>query len=84
MFTGSKTKLHPEASISEVKKASDQSIVPFNNSALNPNVNTERASPNLDKKGQSNALPNPSPSRNHRNNKTAGVKSNQNACKEDV
>jgi hypothetical protein len=61
MFTGSKTKLHPEATISEVKKASDQSIMPFNNSALNPNVITDRASPNLDKKGQSNALPNPSP-----------------------
>jgi hypothetical protein len=60
MLKGINSNLHPEESISEVKKASNQIIMPFNNSALKPNVITERASANLDKRGQSSALINPS------------------------
>jgi hypothetical protein len=61
MFKESKSNPHPEASISEVKEASNQIIMPFNSSALKPNVITERAPANLDKRGQSSALINPSP-----------------------
>jgi hypothetical protein len=61
MFNARKNNPHPETSISEVKKDSNQIITPFNSSALKPNVITERASANLDKRGQSIALINPSP-----------------------
>jgi hypothetical protein len=60
MFKGSNSNPHPEVSISEMKKASNQITIPFNSSALKPNVITERASANLDKRGQSSALNNPS------------------------
>jgi hypothetical protein len=61
MLKARKNNPHQETLIPDVKKASNQIITPFNSSALKANVITERASANLDKKGQSNALINPSP-----------------------
>ena len=56
MLKARKNKPQPETSISEVKKDSNQIITPFISSALKAKVITERASANLDKKGQSSAL----------------------------
>jgi hypothetical protein len=61
MSRGSNSNPHPDPSISEVKKANNQIITPFNSNALKPKVITERASAKSDKMGQISALINPSP-----------------------